>query len=1108
MKSILYIAALAAMSAFTVSCTDDLAGNFSWSDGDGSLSMDVGFTSFGTALDTRAATGGTPGNAIDEVNDLQVLFYSNVDAKDDPGKETGDLKYVFTGTPTDGGDGSGKADFTFTRVGEERNPADGPTPDTGISESTNTTRHMTFQLNNVERGRYRIYVVANMPSGFDATKDAGTVEALRNYKLKWDGDDIKANNAMFGYFGVGDWDEKDVINQHAPIIPVSGPMKMHAWIKRAVSKVTVAFDGTRLDENVYIYIKSVQLRDIPDICLLGAKNTPNSKDDLISGVENDSKEKPATPLTSSNSIIVYNSQAGATGESITRGNPRFPRPGSGQSEAEWKANMHSPTSDNSLFFFENMQGEGTAPADPSNPTDPDGSYKPQTDEGHNRIPDDKDNDIQKDSHPNGTYIEVKAYYVNNGNYEVSRGDITYRFMLGKNVTTSFDAERSIHYKVTLQFNNNANDVDWHIDIDEDHGIYAPEEYYVSYGYGEVSEYPIRIVGTMTGYLKAEIIENNWGGNADKAAALNQYTGQIYFGRDRKATNRYQLIPADPEHDASLQPVTNGICNGFLQLRKLKSGEEFEIGANTASDTGAGIRFNETYWYDNKLGVREYSGDGAYENGDGDNLGKYVANTDVEGTTSFTIPLYTRQMKLMSTTSYSGMNPYYSLEGTREAKIRFTATVDGKQVVKIVKILQRPRIENPTGIWRAHNSSAPFDVTLQYRETESETNLRFSPVHSIGPWSAEIEQGSFFTLSVSSDIGRNERNDSIHGFTGTDVKFRVEFNGTCSSTEARCGIILIKYHNYSCTHRIFVRQGYAPLAIVNNGAKWHSFNLVANGQEASHPCEEGSMFRPGNLSQPISEGNNLYGNFNISPGNLNVVSGVNVAWDRIDFTQYNLTTPEPFKNSLQQINNHSDIGGYTSSRMPTWKDFRPFIHDSNVKLAFGILYADGATKEDDSNAAFNYTQGSTGTSGMRGVFIYNTNNGRNIFLPIGKSGYGRRQTDGVLRYAGRGELMDGQLTFKNDGTVDKNNRADYRPLLYNIYSNQGAIYWSGRLDFQDDKKTGNSHVYKGCTEGVKQGDFDNGLNPNFAFDFNYKTYDCNGFGTNQATGACYIRLVSD
>ena len=111
--------------------------------------------------------------------------------------------------------------------------------------------------------------------------------------------------------------------------------------------------------------------------------------------------------------------------------------------------------------------------------------------------------------------------------------------------------------------------------------------------------------------------------------------------------------------------------------------------------------------------------------------------------------------------------------------------------------------------------------------------------------------------------------------------------------------------------------------------------------------------------------------------------------------------------------------------------------------------------------------------MRGCFVYNVDTGDNIFLPVGYSGYGRRAADGVLRYAGRAaELPDPQ----------------YRPLLWQICRNEGAIYWSGERETSDD--------------------LDASLNPNYAFDINYKTFDFNGYGSNQGNGAAYIRLVSD
>lgn len=36
-------------------------------------------------------------------------------------------------------------------------------------------------------------------------------------------------------------------------------------------KVTVAYDGSLLEEGVFVYIKSVQIKDIPSTCLLEAK---------------------------------------------------------------------------------------------------------------------------------------------------------------------------------------------------------------------------------------------------------------------------------------------------------------------------------------------------------------------------------------------------------------------------------------------------------------------------------------------------------------------------------------------------------------------------------------------------------------------------------------------------------------------------------------------------------------------------------------------------------------------------------------------------------------------------------------------------------------------
>ena len=52
-------------------------------------------------------------------------------------------------------------------------------------------------------------------------------------------------------------------------------------------------------------------------------------------------------------------------------------------------------------------------------------------------------------------------------------------------------------------------------------------------------------------------------------------------------------------------------------------------------------------------------------------------------------------------------------------------------------------------------------------------------------------------------------DTVRGSTGTPIDFTIRFNGTCNENESRCAIIRVDYHNYSCQHLIFVRQGEAP-----------------------------------------------------------------------------------------------------------------------------------------------------------------------------------------------------------------------------------------------------------------------------------------------------------
>ncbi len=102
---------------------------------------------------------------------------------------------------------------------------------------------------------------------------------------------------------------------------------LHAWLKRAASKVTVNVDGSGLYDNVQVWIHSVQVRDIPRYCYLGADHSVSAH------------------LISEGEYITYSTVGGQTGKTVTKADPIM------------LENAHAENAE-ALYFYENMQGEG------------------------------------------------------------------------------------------------------------------------------------------------------------------------------------------------------------------------------------------------------------------------------------------------------------------------------------------------------------------------------------------------------------------------------------------------------------------------------------------------------------------------------------------------------------------------------------------------------------------------------------------------------------------------------------------------------------------------------------------------------------------------------
>lgn len=313
---------------------------------------------------------------------------------------------------------SGNVDFT-------------PAPSKG-----STHEHITFKKK-VRAGCYYVYAIANISDTQKSDLASVTsIEDLRNFKLVWN-DNIENDIEMFGVFQqnydkeTGSAPGNENFEEDVLLTITPDRNSLHSWVRRAVSKVTVDFDGTNLKEGVTVYIKNAVLKDVASGVLLGASSAVGEND--------------FTCATSDYSITYGEGEDHSAWPTVTKTTAFLPSDIWGEQSV---ATFHDDNA-KALPCYENMQGTH---ADKSKLQDTDGDG----------IIDSK----PKDGVDNGTYLEVEGYYVANRPEYKSEGKIIYRFMLGNNATNNFDLVRNHHYKITMNFKDYGNDIDWHIEYAE------------------------------------------------------------------------------------------------------------------------------------------------------------------------------------------------------------------------------------------------------------------------------------------------------------------------------------------------------------------------------------------------------------------------------------------------------------------------------------------------------------------------------------------------------------------------------------------------------------------------------------------------------------------
>ena len=1082
-RNILY--SLTGMLIFVLAaCTDDWFNNRygQMPEGETDVNATVEFLPLRPALDVKTRTAG---DAIKDINNLCVLLYD----------KEGTLTKVYYLLP-DGSASTESNDGSFKVKDEDRTSDDaegGPTAES-------RTQQASFRLSGVPYGNHYIYAVANMgnlmkTSHYPAIR---TREGLKSIGLAWQAENwvsteetgggakskAIANNQMFGHFTtLPDAPTGANRNTEDALVAINKKgMTLHAWIRRAASKVTVAYDASALKEGVFIYLKSVQIKDIPTHCYLGKDNKVGAEDegydlpfpakgeDMPDGEVIKYYEGDTEPTVFDASYPVR----------LSTGKSYYPWPVEENGVLHKKG--HEETAD-ALFFFENMQGKG-----PSKLQDADGNGELD----HPGLPGDNilyPDYLPKDDVPYGTYIEVDAYYVSVNPEKVGSGNIKYRFMLGKNVQDDYNAERNHHYKLTLKFKNFANDADWHIEYQEpEPGIEVPNPYYISYLYNHSMMLPLKVKtgGRKLTRIDAVILDNRWAPDEPN--------------EDYKYWSRMDI------------PYQNQ-WNGFLSLRKTKQT------VIVKEDVGS----NEAYYKDHNRGNRSYDiiqEDGTFGSDEEGGDGVYTVRHEGDSVCHVSIPMYTRAKQLIKETGYTGNNPYVAYQ--RRAEVRIVATLeDGTKISTDGKdldgneipsqsvddkgekgnpvIYQVRRIVNPKGVWRSCTNTAPFHVQLKRLPKENET--KFETFTSEGIWKAYVvvtpENNRDFIHLTSKGTGIEKvENDTVYGRTGSIVDFDINFNGTCGEKENRYAIVRVEYHNCTCYHLIFVRQGSAPDDLIAGGTKWHAMNMKTRSRETDSPLEEGSLFKFGRWDKPIDAQNNVNPK---SPWNYIVPSDFKPAGD----TEFIMASDDNTgidkakwgdimsKDTNPWGTNEIEFGSPnlpSGGRIATYEDFRVLYESDDIEMGFGVLYGDGATDTaDDIETAYEhqYWRSEKGQFGMRGCFVYNKTTGKNLFFPVGASGYGHRKEErdgsedkkGVLRYA-----SFRYKEFENDSS----------PLFYDLYMRPGAVYWLGKL-----KKN-----YANDSEVIKE----HGKTSVFGWDFNYFTFDFFPIAAIVRDDACFIRCV--
>lgn len=319
-------------------------------------------------------------------------------------------------------------------------------------------------------------------------------------------------------------------------------------------------------------------------------------------------------------------------------------------------------------------------------------------------------------------------------------------------------------------------------------------------------------------------------------------------------------------------------------------------------------------------------------------------------------------------------------------------VAGSSDSKRAKVIQVPRLVDPIAIFKSASNVEQEDIVVkQYNDK----TMAYESLKSVGPWSATIleETSDWFTITDANGNSVRGEGATIHGEGEVVFKYKPvspnpvlnEGGNLSSSTDdddkARYGVILVKYHNERCEHKIFVRQGYHPTKIKN--VTWNMLNCIGKDrnnqvQMTEYPTQTPWFFVGGNdlgLS-PYNPGYRNKANIECSDGSFRSfenVAKMSVAnsreeqvrrWNTQSSNRYNGPCPKGYK-----VASSSDV----NSLLKGSEVYVGYVHDDDPNAGYSYL-SDGEVELENNNSS-NPAKGA--------LFVSTDGKNKTVFFSFGK-----------------------------------------------------------------------------------------------------------------------------